>query len=605
MSPGLLNKINSEVDAMVNESSQPKPGDAVLGGNNPPPINAAVLGGIEGAKQRCASTDFQARIAGLREAVKYGEAGIELLLHGLKDEVSEVAWVAYSLLLENAEPELKRALEIYNFYPRNYIRTLTHDTAAVTYDNQDVTPISFSPNWQLFACGAPDAIIKLWDVKTNALRATLSGHSGLIRHIAFSPNGQLLASSSVDKTIKLWDVETGTVRATLSGHSNVIAFIAFSPNGELLASGGGGGGRGDATIKLWDVETGTLTATLSGYSDVFSIAFSPNGELLANQYWGTIDLLDVKTGARTASLSHNVIGRGSNCFAFSPRGKLLASGTQQHTIDLWDVKTGKLTATLSGHSDYIHSLAFSPNGQLLASKNGSNTIKLWNVETGTLIDTLSTSSSGVKYVAFSPNGQLLAGGSNRGTTNLWGAEISNLNIIDPVALFHSYLEIKQPQNSSLYKKIKILNTGTKSEKEAAFLQLKGREEPLVKAVLWSYICAVDPKVVDSRKLLKYFLALDLWQEAQEETESIFLQELGCTGVEGINDTSKIKFLSAIYKLWAIYAKVEPQVDFFKALKMRIEHLNNMKAENARINAESRANNSEVYITRSHAMMDDL
>jgi WD40 repeat protein len=596
MYPGLLNKLHSKADAMVNESSQPKPGDAVLGGQNPPPINAAVLGGIEGTKQRCASPDVQARIAGLREAVKYGEQGIELLLHGLKDEVSEVGWVAYSLLLENVEPELKRALEIYSFFPRNYIRTLTHDTYTYGY----VTPISFSPNWQLFACGARDGIIRLWDVKTNALRATLSGHSDRIRHIAFSPNGQLLASSSVDKTIKLWDVETGTVRATLSGHSNVIASIAFSPNGQLLASGGG---KGDATINLWDVKTGTLTANLAAGMRPFYnfVAFSPNGELLANQYEGTIDLLDVETGTRTVSLSHN----GSYCFAFSPTGQLLASGTQQYTIDLWDVKTGTLTATLSGHSGYIHSLAFSPNGQLLASKSGDNTIKLWNVETGTLIDTLSTSVSGDHYVAFSPNGQLLAGASNRGKINLWETEISNLNIVDPVALFHSYLEIKQPQNSSLYKEIQILNSGTKAEKEVAFLQLKGREDPLVKAVLWSYIYALDPKVDDTREWVKYFLALDRWQEAQEETEKIFLQELGNTGVEAINDISKIGFLSAIYELWAIYAKVEPQVDFFEALKMRIEHLNNTKAENDRINAEGRANYPGMFISRSHASMDDL
>jgi hypothetical protein len=102
---------------MVNESSQPKPGDAVLGGQNPEPlINAAVLEGIEGAKQQCADPDVKMRIAGLREAVKYGEQGIELLVYGLKDEVSEVGWVAYSLLRENVEPELKRVLEIYEPY---------------------------------------------------------------------------------------------------------------------------------------------------------------------------------------------------------------------------------------------------------------------------------------------------------------------------------------------------------------------------------------------------------------------------------------------------------------------------------------------------------
>jgi hypothetical protein len=285
MCPGLLNKLHSKADAMVNESSQPKPGDAVMGGQNPDPlINAAVLGGIEGAQQRCASPDVQARIAGMREAVKYGEAGIELLVHGLKDEVSEVGLAAYFLLEENVEPELKRPLEIYKPSER---------------------------------------------------------------------------------------------------------------------------------------------------------------------------------------------------------------------------------------------------------------------------------------------------------------KISNLNMVDPIRLFHSYLEIKQPQNSHLYEAIQLLNNGTKAEKKIAFSELKSRQEPVVKGVLWSYINTLEPvvkgvlwsyintlepQVADRQKLLKYFLALDRLQEAQEETEKIFLHELGCKDVKAINNTSEIGFLSAIYELWEIYTKAYSRVGFLTVLRVKIDDL---------------------------------
>ncbi|KAL4776957.1 hypothetical protein BDW60DRAFT_203057, partial [Aspergillus nidulans var. acristatus] len=52
--------------------------------------------------------------------------------------------------------------------------------------------------------------------------------------------------------------------------------------------------------------------------------------------------------------------------AFSPNGRLLASGSDDNTVRLWDTATGGLQQTLEGHSDWVQSVAFSPDGQLLA-----------------------------------------------------------------------------------------------------------------------------------------------------------------------------------------------------------------------------------------------
>jgi WD40 repeat protein len=65
--------------------------------------------------------------------------------------------------------------------------------------------------------------------------------------------------------------------------------------------------------------------------------------------------------------------------AFSPDGRLLASGSYDKTIKLWDVATGSLVRTLSGHTDDVYSVAFSPDGRLLASGSGDETIRLWDI----------------------------------------------------------------------------------------------------------------------------------------------------------------------------------------------------------------------------------
>jgi WD40 repeat protein len=73
-------------------------------------------------------------------------------------------------------------------------------------------------------------------------------HGGAVWSVAFSPDGKTLASGSMDKTVKLWEVATGKVKATLKGHTDAVYSVAFSPDGKTLASG-----IFDKTILLWDV----------------------------------------------------------------------------------------------------------------------------------------------------------------------------------------------------------------------------------------------------------------------------------------------------------------------------------------------------------------
>ena len=98
---------------MSDNQNQPREYDAVLGGQNSIPVNAAVLGGIAGVKSRLASPIVQVRIAALSEALKYGEAGLDLIIQALHDKSMQVKFTAYSLLKHRNEEKIQRRLQDY------------------------------------------------------------------------------------------------------------------------------------------------------------------------------------------------------------------------------------------------------------------------------------------------------------------------------------------------------------------------------------------------------------------------------------------------------------------------------------------------------------
>ena len=87
------------------------------------------------------------------------------------------------------------------------------------------------------------------------------------------------STGCTDKTVKLWDVATGKIHASLQGYNEDVYSVAWNPDGKSLASG-----SRDRTIRLWDAGTGKLLTSLEGHNGaVYSVAWSPDGKTLA--YW--------------------------------------------------------------------------------------------------------------------------------------------------------------------------------------------------------------------------------------------------------------------------------------------------------------------------------
>ena len=67
--------------------------------------------------------------------------------------------------------------------------------------------------------GSYDRRLVWWDAETRKqIRIVADAHKKRIRRVAASPDGKLVASVSDDMDVKVWDVATGKLKATLKEH---------------------------------------------------------------------------------------------------------------------------------------------------------------------------------------------------------------------------------------------------------------------------------------------------------------------------------------------------------------------------------------------------
>jgi WD40 repeat protein len=104
--------------------------------------------------------------------------------------------------------------------------------------------------------------------------------------------------------------------------------------------------------------------------------------------------------------------------ALSSDGKLLVSGSIDHTVKLWEASTGLELRTFYGHLDSVTAVSISPDGKVAASAGMDDTVRLWDVDSGQPLRIMpgQTTRSTLSY---SPDGRWLVLGQFDGTVLVW------------------------------------------------------------------------------------------------------------------------------------------------------------------------------------------
>ncbi|GAB68106.1 WD domain G-beta repeat domain containing protein [Plasmodium cynomolgi strain B] len=174
----------------------------------------------------------------------------------VNSKTSNCVFLNYSSILSGHD----ECVSLWNIHEKEIKKKLTVPfTAPYYFFSYHVTHICVNPkNKNMIAVGYVNGCIKVFDVESNKISSTFSGHTSAINKLKFNEDGNYLCSCGKDTNVILWDVVNDQGLFKLEGHTNIVNDIEFLRkknnyvdnfmNNNLLISA-----SKDCLIKVWDL----------------------------------------------------------------------------------------------------------------------------------------------------------------------------------------------------------------------------------------------------------------------------------------------------------------------------------------------------------------
>ncbi|MHA2213118.1 MAG: WD40 repeat domain-containing protein [Candidatus Thorarchaeota archaeon] len=248
--------------------------------------------------------------------------------------------------------------------------------SAATHGSETTRRFAMNKAGRMLAAAIQDKTIRLYDAR-NCDEIQRMPDDYLCTSIAFSPKGDIVATGSVGRVVKLWDIKTAELLATLEGHSYPVLSLSFSPDGDKLVSG-----SGDTTLKIWNVVNQNELLTLKGHAlYVKACDWDPNGNrIVSGSVDSTIMEWDPSNGKPTKV--HEDHRTAVHTLRFTNDGSAMASGSSDNTVIIWDTQGSSLlnSRVLYGHENEVRAVAFSSDGKYLATGSSDKDLFVWSTE---------------------------------------------------------------------------------------------------------------------------------------------------------------------------------------------------------------------------------
>jgi WD40 repeat protein len=170
------------------------------------------------------------------------------------------------------------------------------------------------------------------------------------------------------------------------------------------------------------VHQGMVIASVFG---VLKVAYSPDGKIMASgDQSGQIQLRSTETQLPVTPPIQIIHGDSSrvSAMAFSPNDNVLAvagSDGAVHFVNPTTGRTARPDLRVADAKTGVAAIAYGHDGRMLASADGHGAIDLWDASAGYVHIARLSSQTSADSLALSPDGATLAGGCSDGTVRMW------------------------------------------------------------------------------------------------------------------------------------------------------------------------------------------
>jgi WD40 repeat protein len=305
------------------------------------------------------------------------------VLRGLKDAPVCVAWSPDGALLAAGTIE-SGYVSIWRIATGTLLKTVSNGKTVVS--------LAFSPDGLSLACGVSQVGILLRGGDGWAVTSQLDMTGLDPRGVSFSPDGKQILVGTIKQTT-LWDPAAKKVVRQLE-----LPAIALARHGNQLAVVSPAG-------KMCDLDTSKPGLVLPTGQ---AVSWSADGKVLC--VLSGDDILRIDPNKGTELKRWSVAETGT--VVWTP-GRPILTGIGTLKPRLWDSATGKPTHTLEGHTAVTSVAAWSPGGKILATGGYDRTVRVWNPMTGKLQRTLAGIDGAVTSVAVAGDGKVAAGSADQ------------------------------------------------------------------------------------------------------------------------------------------------------------------------------------------------